>query len=194
MYQSDFTFSIYGLQDPGVSEGKMIYDSIASMAESYLSAIQSIQPHGPYYLVGYSFGATVMYEVANRFKEQNEEIGLLVLIEGWSVFSSAQQQAIFFKEKFRREHPDLTDNMIDLAWARMELLLNHTPTQMIHDMVLFKANELLDEYINIDDAMNGWSKYNTGNITCYRLNANHATIMNVENSQKILALIQKNII
>ncbi|HBI22135.1 MAG TPA: non-ribosomal peptide synthetase/polyketide synthase [Legionella sp.] len=188
--QRDLTCSIYGLQDPSVSEGKMVYDSIFSMAESYLSAIKSVQPRGPYYLVGYSFGATVMYEVANKLQEQKEDVGLLALIEGWSIFSSKQKHMTHFKKQFHSAHPDLTENMIDLAWARMELLLNHTPTQVNHDMVLFKATELLDDYIEVDDTLNGWSKFNGGKIICHRLDANHETIMNVENSQKIMGLIQ----
>ena len=190
--QCDLSFSIYGLQDPGVSAGRMLYDNIFSMADAYLAAIKTIQPNGPYYLIGYSFGGTVVYEIANMLKLKKEKIALLTLIEGWSIFSPHQQSEVYFKESFHAVHHDLSANMVDLAWARIKLLLNHVPTRMNHDMVLFKASQLFDDYKLIDDPFNGWSQFNDGKIICHTLDANHETIINVENSRRMIDFLQQN--
>jgi acetoacetyl-CoA synthetase len=55
--------------------------SVEAMAERSYSAIRALQPRGPYYLVGYSFGGLVAIEVANLLREANEEIALLGLID-----------------------------------------------------------------------------------------------------------------
>ena len=184
--------SVYGLQDPSISAGKILYNNMYSMVDAYLSAIKKIQPKGPYYLMGYSFGGTVVYEIANKLKGEKETIGLLALIEGWSVFSQRQQNEAYFKENFHSSYKDLSINMVDLAWERMKLLLNHTPTLMRQKMILFKARELLDDYKLIDDPLNGWSKFNRGEISCYTLAANHDTILNANNSARIVDFLKKS--
>jgi len=183
--------SIVGLQDPSVASGTMLYESIESMARAYLRAIKKVQSEGPYYLMGYSLGGTIMYEVAHMLQQQREPIGLLALIDSWAKFSPLHQNAQYFKERLSSVHVGLPQNLIDLAWLRMELLLSHTPTKMEQNMLLFKATELVEEYQAIDHPLNGWSYYNRGSITCHRLDANHETILNAKNSQQIIHVIKK---
>jgi thioesterase domain-containing protein len=47
------------------------------MAADYIEQIRSVQPHGPYHLIGWSMGALTAYEIATRLQEQGEEIGML---------------------------------------------------------------------------------------------------------------------
>jgi amino acid adenylation domain-containing protein len=187
----EFPISIYGLQDPSISAGVMLYDSIDAMADSYLSAIKKIQPYGPYFLVGYSFGGTVLYEVAHLLRRQGESIGLLALIESWSVFDQKQFHEHRFKEAFSATHNGLSNDLVDLAWKRMQLLLAYRPAIMEQEMVLFKATELLDDYKSIEHPTNGWSKFNRGEIHCHTLDANHETVLNHDNGFIIAKKIQQ---
>ncbi|MDR3442063.1 MAG: amino acid adenylation domain-containing protein [Legionella sp.] len=189
--QWQFAVSMYGLQDPSISAGNMLYDDLPAMAKAYLAAIKKIQPKGPYFLVGYSFGGSVLYEVAHLLQQEGEQIGLLALIDSWSVFSTDQNREHHFKDLFCGTHKNLSSNLVDLAWERMQLLLAHQPTQMSQDMVLFKATDLLDDYKPIDHPLNGWSKYNNGIITCHNIEATHETILNQHNGQIITNIIQQ---
>jgi acetoacetyl-CoA synthetase len=72
---------IYGLQARGVTGADRPLDRIEDMAQYHLEAIRGIQPHGPYFLVGYSLGGLVMLEIAQRLKKAGEEIALLALLE-----------------------------------------------------------------------------------------------------------------
>ena len=186
--------SIYGLQDPSVATGKFTHTSIQSLAKDYLKAIKKIQPKGPYYLIGYSFGGTICYEIANLLKQEKEPINLLALIESWCIFSKEQFNEVLFRKNFELSHPSLSPQLISLAWLRMKLLLNYSPSKTNQDMLLVKAEELIDDYLSIDHPTNGWSEYNAGNIDCNLIKANHDTILNTENSRLILEILnEKNI-
>ena len=51
------------------------------MAAHYVDKVRKIQPHGPYYLGGYSFGGKVAVYMANILKAQGENVGLLALFD-----------------------------------------------------------------------------------------------------------------
>jgi amino acid adenylation domain-containing protein len=70
----------YLLQYRGL-DGWRAPGTIEEMADESVAAIRGIQPHGPYFLAGYSLGGLVIYEVAQRLRQQGETIALLVLID-----------------------------------------------------------------------------------------------------------------
>jgi thioesterase domain-containing protein len=51
------------------------------MAAHYLEEIRAIQPEGPYFLGGLSFGGTVAFEMAQQLHAQGEQVGLLFLFD-----------------------------------------------------------------------------------------------------------------
>ena len=55
--------------------------SVETLALEYLALIRSAQPHGPYYLGGFSIGGALAFEVARRLKQAGEEIGLILLLD-----------------------------------------------------------------------------------------------------------------
>ncbi|RPH53697.1 non-ribosomal peptide synthetase, partial [bacterium] len=71
----------YGLQARGAGNGDVPHGGVAEMAAEYLAAIRALQPHGPYLLGGWSFGALVALEMARQLEEQGERVGLLALID-----------------------------------------------------------------------------------------------------------------
>lgn len=54
------------------------------MARVYLSALQAVQPEGPYQLGGWSFGGLVAYEMARQLTAQGHEVALLALLDSWA--------------------------------------------------------------------------------------------------------------
>jgi aspartate racemase len=51
------------------------------IAGSYLPAVRSVQPHGPYFLGGYSFGGVVAFEVAQQLQAEGEDVALMAFID-----------------------------------------------------------------------------------------------------------------
>jgi Thioesterase domains of type I polyketide synthases or non-ribosomal peptide synthetases len=56
-------------------------ESVEEMAALYLKEIHEVQPHGPYYLGGYSFGGTVAYEMAQQLSAAGEKTALLAMFD-----------------------------------------------------------------------------------------------------------------
>lgn len=74
-------FSVVGLRASGLEAGEPIYDTVEAMAEVYLSAMRERQPHGPYWLAGYSSGGLVAYEMAQRLRAAGESVSGVVLLD-----------------------------------------------------------------------------------------------------------------
>jgi amino acid adenylation domain-containing protein len=72
---------IYGLQALGVDGQSEPLDRIEDMANYFIRSIQTIQPHGPYFLLGYSFGGIIAFEMARQLVEDGEEVALLGLLD-----------------------------------------------------------------------------------------------------------------
>ncbi|MGW1067467.1 thioesterase domain-containing protein [Streptomyces aureus] len=72
---------VYGLQSQGLNPKFEPHKTIESMAEAYVTAILSAQHSGPYYLLGYSMGGVLAYEVAAQLRTLGHDIGLLGMID-----------------------------------------------------------------------------------------------------------------
>ncbi len=72
---------IYGLQAQGIDGKQEPLHRIEDMASQFIREIQTIQPIGPYFLIGYSFGGTVAFEIAQQLRRQGHQIGLLGLLD-----------------------------------------------------------------------------------------------------------------
>jgi amino acid adenylation domain-containing protein len=72
----------YGLQDPRIHDREFLPLAIEEMAAHYLEAIQTIQARGPYLLGGWSFGATIAFEMAQQLVRQGQQVALLALLDG----------------------------------------------------------------------------------------------------------------
>ena len=72
---------VYGLQPQGLDGKLPLLTRVEDMAAHYIKEIQTIQPNGPYYLAGYSFGGRVVFEMAQQLHSQGEKVGLLVMLD-----------------------------------------------------------------------------------------------------------------
>ncbi|MCP4700193.1 MAG: amino acid adenylation domain-containing protein [Gammaproteobacteria bacterium] len=71
----------YAMHPRGSEPGDSFHDSIEEMAADYVSAMRKIQPKGPYLLAGWSFGGTVIFEMAHLLEQAGETAPLLVMID-----------------------------------------------------------------------------------------------------------------
>ncbi len=74
---------IYGIQAKGLDGMESPLDRVEDMASFYLDSIRDVQPHGPYILIGYSFGGLVALEMAQCLTRSGEEVALLVLVDAY---------------------------------------------------------------------------------------------------------------
>ncbi len=68
----------YGLRAVGMDDGQTPYTDIRTMAASYLEAIRTIQPHGPYHLGGWSMGGVIAYEMAQQL---GHDVATVIMVD-----------------------------------------------------------------------------------------------------------------
>lgn len=60
---------------------KAEYMSVEDIASKHIDEIKTVQPVGPYYLGGFSFGGLVAFEVAQQLTTRGEEVAFLALFD-----------------------------------------------------------------------------------------------------------------
>ncbi|GAA4882288.1 hypothetical protein GCM10023311_00450 [Flaviramulus aquimarinus] len=70
---------IYALQASGVYGNHRMHQSIEDMAKDYFTAMQSIQPEGPYNVLVYCFSVTVGHEMMIQLNKLNQKMNLIVM-------------------------------------------------------------------------------------------------------------------
>ena len=70
----------YVLRDPRPMDQRGVY-TVEEAAERLISAIQSIQPAGPYSIGGHCYGGIVAFEIARQLLAYGQEVAMLVLFE-----------------------------------------------------------------------------------------------------------------
>ncbi|MDO0911789.1 amino acid adenylation domain-containing protein [Streptomyces sp. DT2A-34] len=71
---------VYALQTP-VLHGEQLPDTLGELAERYLPRIRAVRPHGPYLLLGRSFGGPFAHELAVRLRAAGEEVALVAVLD-----------------------------------------------------------------------------------------------------------------
>jgi acyl-coenzyme A synthetase/AMP-(fatty) acid ligase/thioesterase domain-containing protein/acyl carrier protein len=74
-------YDVYGLQALGLDRRHLPHLSVREMAERYAAEIRTEQPHGPFRIVGYSFGSVVAFELAVLLQASGEEVAFLGLLD-----------------------------------------------------------------------------------------------------------------
>jgi surfactin family lipopeptide synthetase A len=77
----DKQYTVYGIQMWGMFEGEQPLENVAAIAAQQLAWIKTMQPTGPYRLLGHSFGAYVAYETARLLEQQGERVESLWLLD-----------------------------------------------------------------------------------------------------------------
>jgi thioesterase domain-containing protein/acyl carrier protein len=98
----------YGLQAVGLDGKTLPLRSVEQTAKVNIEAVKTVQPLGPYILLGHSYGGVVAYEMARVLLERGEQVSSLILLD--SIAPSITQ-----KERVNDEATDLFEVCTALA-------------------------------------------------------------------------------
>ncbi|MCJ1252097.1 hypothetical protein MMC30_009335 [Trapelia coarctata] len=73
--------AVYGLNCPFMTNPSDFVTGIEGVSALYLDEVRRRQPHGPYYLGGWSAGGVIAYEVTLQLLAAGERVGRLVLFD-----------------------------------------------------------------------------------------------------------------
>ena len=86
----------YGLQTPSLDGKSEPYDQVETMAADYIQAIQTVQPHGPYFLGGHSTGSRVAFEMVRQLYSRGQDVALLAIIDSTAPIPTKQKDNFDF--------------------------------------------------------------------------------------------------
>jgi thioesterase domain-containing protein len=108
---------VFGLRDVGEDMGR----PLAQIAAEHLAAVRAVQPEGPYYLLGWSFGGFVAYEMALQLEQRGDTAAFVGLMD---TMSTDLAQAWPW-----RGHLDLAIVLAEEVAARMRRPFSVTPEE-----------------------------------------------------------------
>src|SRR5205807_6296229 len=84
---------LYGLQATGLDGTGELPESLPAMAADYLQRLRSVQPSGPYRLLGWSFGGLVAHEMARQLQAQGEQVAAMIVLDAYPPTGSIELDA-----------------------------------------------------------------------------------------------------
>ncbi|MEU0561057.1 amino acid adenylation domain-containing protein [Dactylosporangium sp. NPDC006015] len=72
---------VYALQARGLDGQTAFATTMEEMAQDYLDQMRTVQPTGPYRLLGWSSGGRVAHEIAVKLQEAGDEVSALILLD-----------------------------------------------------------------------------------------------------------------
>ena len=76
-------WSVTGIQSPSADGILNRSRDINELCDDHLQRLRELQPHGPYYLTGYSLGGTLAQGIAARLEAAGEDVAFLGLLDTW---------------------------------------------------------------------------------------------------------------
>ena len=72
---------VHGLQSPVFTEPDTRFTTLEELAARYVQEIRSVQPHGPYHLLGYSLGGTIAHAIAVQLRRDGHRVATLAMMD-----------------------------------------------------------------------------------------------------------------
>jgi aspartate racemase len=76
-------YPLYGLNCQLMKPHNAKLNRVETLAAYYINSMRQLQPEGPYYLIGFSFGGKVAFEMAQQLVRQNLDVGFLGLVDSF---------------------------------------------------------------------------------------------------------------
>ena len=128
---------VWALQARGLEDTEAPHRSVTEMATTYIEAIKTIQPEGPYQLVGWSFGGTIAQEMAVQIEAIGQCVSLLALLD-----TTANPQAL----------PEIE---FDEATQIQKILENFATSMQIQDEIVDIDNDHFVRRLILDMSAQG---------------------------------------
>ena len=158
---------VWGLQAREVDDENPSQGTIADMAQEYVAAIQSIQQHGPYHLLGWSFGGIVAHAMACILEQQGHEVAHLFMLDAPTAIINAKGNAT--------QQPELTysiEVLQDIA-EDAGLLPHDLPSNYEELMEFVYKNALASGYLAKDVTVETFNKILTNFASALECRRNH---------------------
>ncbi|WP_254886101.1 non-ribosomal peptide synthetase [Streptomyces sp. NA02950] len=182
---------LYGLQARDVDGAGELPGSIREMAEEYVKELRTVQPSGPYRLLGWSMGGRVAQEMAVQLQEDGQHVALVIMggyapapLDGPDADGTGRESAeateVFDEAPSLRDLAGLpyyfrSEISEEEAEVRARIIANNTRIYVKHYPRMFHGDVL---FISSDELEDGWGRamwqpFTSGHISESRLPCSH---------------------
>ncbi|WP_017611886.1 non-ribosomal peptide synthetase, partial [Nocardiopsis salina] len=151
---------VYGVQSPGLRGRHGVADDLDGIAAYYLERIRTVQPHGPYHLVGWSFGGQVAHAVATLLQDAGEQVRLLGVMDTYPLDGQRRARELSAKPE-------------ELEQEALSFLLTTSMREIPSDFTAPYARDEVTEFIREGEGI--WGDLDPGTLDAvvdtYRENA-----------------------
>jgi len=180
--------------------------SLVDLASHYIKEMKLVMPSGPYYLIGFSFGGIIAYEMAYQLDKLGEKVNLVGLIDTYitrdrkllpihhiiyNIIKHMKNKILaFFKNKNTTKPPK---NNSDEFWPTIYTSApdqtcrkNYEPNIYNGRITLFQGSKYNSTCFHYKQPMHGWKKFLGDRIDVQTMSGSHFEILK-EPHAKILA-------
>ncbi len=156
---------LYALQSVGLDGNSEPFSTIEQTARANVEALKTVQPIGPYSLIGHSYGGVVAYEMAKQLIERGEDVASLVLLD--SIAPSVMQRGLARDEVAEFHEACIAvanqyDAVLELDLERMRKQSDDENVQYIVDVLSERGLEVSAEQFI------AFYRVYQANLRCYR--------------------------
>jgi amino acid adenylation domain-containing protein len=187
----------FGLQAPALSGDGAPPATVEAMAALYVAALRTVQPSGPYRLLGYSMGGLIAFEMARQLRDLGDTVELLGLldsrlpapgdvldVDGAAVRQEAQTLGLL---------PDGLDEAevartVAVVRANLHALASYAPGRYPGHVTLIRAQEA--EGDAQADGTRGWGDLAGGGLTVERVPGSHETMLDPPHVDALAAALR----
>jgi amino acid adenylation domain-containing protein len=186
---------VYGLQARGMADN-ICHERVEDMAKHHIEEIRTVQPEGPYYLGGFSFGGVVAFEIAQQLHQQRQQVGLIALVDTFPTTYKPHgslthfwhlplnQKRIYFARKLRY--------LMDRTARTITYIFFPTALKKVHNACLIAARQYVPRTYpgrvllfraterplgSKDELFLGWNDLALGGVEIYEVPGNHMSIV-----------------
>jgi amino acid adenylation domain-containing protein len=178
-------YNCYGIQDAGFDDAEKADKSLSDKVDLFTKNILQQTTEKKISLLGFSFGATVAFEVAKQLEQKGMEISLIIIDRPVN-----KRRSLFNVRKNFVEQEDLNwfldriktiDPGINVNWNNnIRLMENYKQKGRIHgQMIAFKSKENLNkDFLTMED----WKEYTSGNFSHYYFKGDHYACLEMQDN------------
>lgn len=195
---------LYGIDSYNLNSGKRWLETIEDLADKYITYLKLVNPKGPYFLGGWSFGGTIAYEMARKLEKMGDVVPQLYLLDTL-VFQPGEMEAFFeatnIEELLDAIPKSWSYYLTELPTAYLDrifqcfkndiwMLKNYQVKPYSGSVVLIKSssrfalNKLFARYLH-----GGWKPF-IKQLSIKPIEADHFTIMERERIKKVADIIK----
>ncbi|MCG1055176.1 amino acid adenylation domain-containing protein, partial [Mycetohabitans sp. B5] len=175
---------VYGLQARGLDGDSSPAVTIEAMVIDYIQQIRRIQPRGPYYLLGWSFGGKVVHSMATQLEQQGERVALLAVLDATPDYVQRDNKSKIteddFYHLFVRHAAGSLSEAGHYLWEKtravlqnnVQLVQRFSPRVYSGDMLFFRATMAQDAWTQ-PILPKVWQPYVMGNIEVHDIACQH---------------------